>query len=30
MHFDTKPGTSLPEMKRIVSRLQERLLAIPG
>jgi CzcA family heavy metal efflux pump len=30
MHFDTKPGTSLPEMKRIVSRLQARLLQIPG
>ena len=26
MHFDTKPGTSLPEMKRIVARLQRRLL----
>jgi CzcA family heavy metal efflux pump len=30
MHFDTKPGTSLPEMKRIVARLQHRLLQIPG
>ena len=30
MHFDTKPGTSLPEMKRVVTRLQQRLLAIPG
>ncbi len=30
MHFDTKPGTSLPEMKRIVARLQGRLLAVPG
>src|SRR5205085_5791546 len=30
MHFDTKPGTSLPEMKRIVTRLQTRLLRIPG
>jgi Cu/Ag efflux pump CusA len=30
MHFDTKPGTSLPEMVRVVSRLQQRLLQIPG
>ena len=30
MHFDTKPGTSLPEMKRIVEQLQQRLLQIPG
>jgi CzcA family heavy metal efflux pump len=30
MHFDTKPGTSLPEMKRIVAQLQRRLLAVPG
>ncbi len=30
MHFDTKPGTSLPEMKRIVTRLQAQLLQIPG
>lgn len=30
MHFDTKPGTSLTEMSRIVARLQKRLLAIPG
>ncbi len=30
MHFDTKPGTSLPEMKRIVSRLQQKLLTVPG
>ncbi len=30
MHFDTKPGTSLTEMTRIVTRLQQRLLAIPG
>jgi CzcA family heavy metal efflux pump len=30
MHFDTKPGTSLPEMKRVVARLQGRLLAVPG
>jgi CzcA family heavy metal efflux pump len=30
MHFDTKPGTSLPEMKRMVSRLQRDLLRIPG
>ncbi len=30
MHFDTKPGTSLPEMKRIVERLQQKLLQIPG
>ncbi len=26
MHFDTKPGTSLPEMKRVVTRLQTALL----
>lgn len=30
MHFDTKPGTSLPEMKRMVSRLQQKLLTLPG
>jgi Cu/Ag efflux pump CusA len=30
MHFDTKPGTSLREMKRIVTRLQGELLRIPG
>ncbi|MBV8954464.1 MAG: efflux RND transporter permease subunit [Solirubrobacterales bacterium] len=30
LHFDSKPGTSLPEMKRIVARLQQRLLAVPG
>lgn len=30
LHFDTKPGTSLPEMRRIVTRLQQRLLQIPG
>jgi CzcA family heavy metal efflux pump len=30
MHFDTKPGTSLPEMKRMVSQLQQKLLQIPG
>ncbi len=30
MHFDTKPGTSLPEMKRIVERLQAQLLNVPG
>lgn len=30
MHFDTKPGTSLTEMTRVVERLQQRLLAIPG
>ncbi len=30
MHFDTKPGTSLPEMKRMVSRLQQDLLKVPG
>jgi CzcA family heavy metal efflux pump len=30
MHFDTKPGTSLPEMKRMVSRLQKDLLTVPG
>jgi CzcA family heavy metal efflux pump len=30
MHFDTKPGTSLPEMTRVVARLQKRLLAVPG
>jgi CzcA family heavy metal efflux pump len=30
MHFDTKPGTSLPEMVRTVTRLQKRLLQIPG
>jgi CzcA family heavy metal efflux pump len=30
MHFDTKPGTSLTEMTRVVQRLQQRLLQIPG
>ncbi len=30
MHFDTKPGTSLPEMKRVVSQLQQKMLQIPG
>ncbi|HUO73213.1 MAG TPA: efflux RND transporter permease subunit [Solirubrobacteraceae bacterium] len=30
MHFDTKPGTSLPEMKRMVTQLQQKLLQIPG
>jgi CzcA family heavy metal efflux pump len=30
MHFDTKPGTSLPEMKRVVTSLQQKLLRIPG
>jgi CzcA family heavy metal efflux pump len=30
MHFDTRPGTSLPEMVRIVTRLQKRLLQVPG
>ncbi len=30
MHFDTKPGTSLPEMKRMVERLEQQLLKIPG
>jgi CzcA family heavy metal efflux pump len=30
MHFDTSPGTSLPEMKRVVAGLQQRLLRIPG
>jgi CzcA family heavy metal efflux pump len=30
MHFDTKPGTSLTEMTRMVSRLQEQLHKIPG
>ena len=30
MHFDTKPGTSLPEMKRVVTQLQQKLLQIPG
>ena len=30
MHFNTKPGTSLPEMKRVVSRLQQKLLSLPG
>ncbi len=30
MHFDTKPGTSLPEMKRIVTTLQQKLAQIPG
>ena len=29
MHFDTKPGTSLPEMTRIVTALQRRLLRGP-
>jgi CzcA family heavy metal efflux pump len=30
MHFDTKPGTSLPEMERIVARLQRDLRRVPG
>jgi CzcA family heavy metal efflux pump len=30
MHFDTKPGTSLTEMTRIVTRLQKQLLRVPG
>ncbi len=30
MHFDTKPGTSLPEMKRMVERLQQQFVKIPG
>jgi CzcA family heavy metal efflux pump len=30
MHFDTKPGTSIPEMQRMVTRLQRDLLKIPG
>jgi CzcA family heavy metal efflux pump len=30
MHFDTKPGTSLQEMTRIVARLQRQLLEVPG
>jgi CzcA family heavy metal efflux pump len=30
MHFDTKPGTSLPEMKRTVEHLQQALVKIPG
>jgi Cu/Ag efflux pump CusA len=30
MHFDTKPGTSLPEMKRVSSQLQRSLLRLPG
>ncbi len=30
MHFDTKPGTSLTEMTRVVGRLQKKLLAVPG
>ncbi len=30
MHFDTKPGTSLPEMARTVARLQRELLRVPG
>jgi CzcA family heavy metal efflux pump len=30
MHFDTKPGTSLPEMKRTVEHLQQGFLRIPG
>ncbi len=30
MHFDTKPGTSLQEMTRLVGRLQRRLLRVPG
>jgi CzcA family heavy metal efflux pump len=30
MHFDTKPGTSLSEMTRVVARLQRKLLAVPG
>jgi Cu/Ag efflux pump CusA len=30
LHFDSKPGTSLPEMKRVVERLQQSLLHIPG
>ncbi len=30
MHFDTKPGTSLQEMTRMVTALQRRLLKVPG
>jgi CzcA family heavy metal efflux pump len=30
MHFDSKPGTSLPEMKRVVAGLQQKLRQIPG
>ncbi len=30
MHFDTRPGTSLTEMTRLVGRLQGQLLKIPG
>jgi CzcA family heavy metal efflux pump len=30
LHFDSKPGTSLSEMTRLVSVLQTRLLAVPG
>jgi CzcA family heavy metal efflux pump len=30
MHFDTKPGTSLPEMKRVVETLQQKLKQLPG
>jgi Cu/Ag efflux pump CusA len=30
MHFDTKPGTSLTEMKRMVTRLQKDLLKVRG
>jgi CzcA family heavy metal efflux pump len=30
MHFDTKPGTSLTEMQRVVVRLQRQLRRIPG
>jgi CzcA family heavy metal efflux pump len=30
MHFDTKPGTSLPEMKRTVEHLQQDLGKVPG
>jgi CzcA family heavy metal efflux pump len=30
MHFDTKPGTSMPEMKRVVETLQQKLAQIPG
>ncbi len=30
LHFDTRPGTSLPEMTRVVSRLQQAILRVPG